>query len=108
MPVYKWSLVAAANASADSSINFAEGQAASTVNDSARAMMAAVAAWRTDFTGGLITTGTTTDYLLSTNSVYDSLADMDEALLCFTRMPAIPAMAGRRLPSTALRRRSST
>jgi hypothetical protein len=38
-----WSTTAASNSSADSSINWAEGQARSTVNDSARSMMAAIA-----------------------------------------------------------------
>jgi hypothetical protein len=38
-----WSTTAASNATADSSINWAEGQARSTVNDSARSMMAAIA-----------------------------------------------------------------
>ena len=43
-----WSTTAATNSSADSNINWAEGQAPSTVNDSARAMMAAVATWLRD------------------------------------------------------------
>lgn len=43
MSLWQWSTTAANNASADPSINWAEGQAPSTVNDSARAMMAAVA-----------------------------------------------------------------
>jgi hypothetical protein len=37
MSFFKWSKTAAANASADSTVNWAEGQAPSTVNDSARA-----------------------------------------------------------------------
>jgi len=41
MSFWKWSRTAANNATADGSINWAEGQAPSTVNDSARAMMAA-------------------------------------------------------------------
>ena len=40
MSFWKWSRTAANNATADGSINWAEGQAPSTVNDSARAMMA--------------------------------------------------------------------
>jgi len=38
-----WSATAATNATADSAVNWAEGQAPSSVNDSARAMMAAMA-----------------------------------------------------------------
>lgn len=45
MALYQWSTTAASNATADPSINWQEGQAPSTVNDSARAMMAAVATW---------------------------------------------------------------
>lgn len=41
-----WSGTAANNATSDATINWAEGQAPSTVNDSARAMMAALASWR--------------------------------------------------------------
>ena len=42
MTLYKWSQTAASNATADPdpSINWQEGQAPSSVNDSARAMMA--------------------------------------------------------------------
>ncbi|MDN7993585.1 tail fiber domain-containing protein [Burkholderia orbicola] len=43
MGLWNWSTTAANNATADPSINWQEGQAPSTVNDSARAMMAALA-----------------------------------------------------------------
>lgn len=45
MSLGQWSTTAANNATADPSINWQEGQAPSTVNDSARAMMAALATW---------------------------------------------------------------
>ncbi|WP_157639441.1 tail fiber domain-containing protein [Burkholderia ubonensis] len=45
MALWQWSITAANNATADPSINWQEGQAPSTVNDSARAMMAAIATW---------------------------------------------------------------
>jgi hypothetical protein len=48
MTLYKWSQTASSDASADSTINWAEGQAPSSVNDSARAMMAATAKYRDD------------------------------------------------------------
>jgi hypothetical protein len=48
MALWQWSTTAANNATADPSINWQEGQAPSTVNDSARAMMAAIAAWFAD------------------------------------------------------------
>jgi hypothetical protein len=46
--VYDWSTTPATNATADPNINWAEGMLPSQVNDSARATMAAVAAWRQD------------------------------------------------------------
>lgn len=45
MSIDQWSTVAANNASGVTGVNWAEGQAPSTVNDSARAVMADVAAW---------------------------------------------------------------
>ena len=43
---YLWSRTAASNSTADSNVNWAEGQAPSSVNDSARAMMASLAGYR--------------------------------------------------------------
>ncbi len=49
--IYSWSQTAASNNTADSTINWSEGQAPSTVNDSARAEMAVLAKWRDDMSG---------------------------------------------------------
>ena len=46
--VASWSTTAANNATADANVNWAEGQAPSTVNNSARAEMASVALYRDD------------------------------------------------------------
>lgn len=73
---YVWSATAASNSNADSTINWAEGQAPSSVNDSARAMMAALAKFFADSAGSLTTGGTSTAYTLTTNGVFDSLAHM--------------------------------
>jgi hypothetical protein len=62
MTLYKWSQTASADATADSTINWAEGQAPSSVNDSARAMMAATAKYRDDIAGAIVTTGSSTAY----------------------------------------------
>jgi len=76
LPFYNWSKTAASNATADSTVNWAEGQSPSSVNDSARAMMASIAGWRDDISGGLLTGGTSTAYTVTTNQVFDSLAHM--------------------------------
>ena len=78
--LHLWSKTAASNASADSSINWAEGQAPSTVNDSARAVMARVAEWRDDL-GGITTGGSSTAYTVTTNRVFASAAVMANAII---------------------------
>src|ERR1700742_5084984 len=83
MTLYKWSQTASADATADSSINWAEGQAPSTVNDSARAMMAAAAKYRDDVAGAIATAGTSAAYTLSSNQAFDSLANLDGKIVAF-------------------------
>lgn len=73
--VNKWSKTAATNATADGDIGWAEGQAPSTVNNSARAMMQGVANWRDDTGGQLTLAGGTTVYTLTTNSTNTAYAD---------------------------------
>lgn len=75
MTVWKWDQTAANNATADASINFRERQAPRTLNDSNRAMMAAVAKYRDDISGNLVTDGTSTAYTLTTNQGLTSLTD---------------------------------
>lgn len=71
--IWVWAKSAGSNSTADAGINWAEGQAPSTVNDSARGMMAAVANWRDD-TGGVTTTGSANAYSVTTNSGFTALA----------------------------------
>lgn len=81
---YKWSRTAASNATADSNINFAEGQAPSSVNDSARALMASAAGYRDDIAGAIATGGTSTAYTVTSYQVFDSLANMSGHVIAFT------------------------
>lgn len=76
-----WSTTAATNSTADPAVNWAEGQAPSSVNDSARAMMASVAKWRNDLYG-LTTAGTSTAYTVTTNATYVNAAAMSNAVFC--------------------------
>jgi len=81
---YLWSQTAASNATADSSINFAEGQSPSSVNDSARALMASTASYRDDISGALTTGGTSTAYTITSNQAFNSLANMSGKVIAFT------------------------
>lgn len=81
--VWKWSLTAGANGSADPHINFSEGMAPSAVNDSARAMMAALSQYRDDISGSVTTGGTATAYTLATNQGLPS-TPTDGQLIAFT------------------------
>jgi hypothetical protein len=83
MSFWKWSRTAGTNATADGSINWAEGQAPSSVNDSARAMMAAAAKFRDDISGAITTGGTSSAYTVTSYQVFDSLAHLDGQMIAF-------------------------
>jgi microcystin-dependent protein len=83
MAFFSWSKTAASNASADATINWAEGQPPASVNDSARAMMARLAEYRDDSSGLLATAGTSTAYTLTTNQGLAS-TPTDGQLIAFT------------------------
>lgn len=84
MTLYKWSQTASSDATADSTINWAEGQAPSSVNDSARAMMAATAKYRDDIAGAIVTGGTSTAYTVSSYEAFDTLAHLNGQMIAFT------------------------
>src|SRR5579863_5461414 len=84
MTLYKWSQTASADANADSTINWAEGQAPSSINDSARAMMAATAKYRDDIAGAILTAGISTAYTLASFQVFDTLAHLNGQMVAFT------------------------
>jgi hypothetical protein len=84
MTLYKWSQIAASNATADGLVNWQEGQAPSSVNDSGRAMMAAVAKYRDDVSGVIVTSGTSTAYAVSSFEAFDTLAHLSGKTIAFT------------------------
>lgn len=79
--LYSWSQTAATNSTADSTINWAEGQAPSSVNDSARAMMAILAKARDDWAGVkpsnnvMLTSGAADALTLTTNGSIAALTN---------------------------------
>lgn len=75
MTMFTWSQTAASNATADSTINWAEGQAPSTINDSARAMMASLAKYRDDTAGIVTTGGSSTAYTVTSNQTLTTLTN---------------------------------
>lgn len=84
MTLYKWSQTASADATADSTINWAEGQSPASVNDSARGMMAAIAKYRDDTAGAIATSGTSTAYAVNTYQVFQSLSQLNGQVVAFT------------------------
>lgn len=84
MTLYKWSQTASADATADGTINWAEGQSPSSINDSARAMMAATAKYRDDIAGAIVTGGTSTAYSVTSYQVFDTLAHLGGQMIAFT------------------------
>ncbi|MEW6150096.1 MAG: phage tail protein [Bradyrhizobium sp.] len=84
MTLYKWSQTASTDATADSTINWAEGQSPSSVNDSARAMMAAIAKYRDDTAGAIVTTGTNSAYAVNSYQVFQSFSHLNGQIIAFT------------------------
>ena len=85
MTFWKWSRTGSLNATADApSINWAEGQAPSTVNDSARNMMASAAKFRDDISGAITTGGSSSAYSVTSYQGFDTLANMNGAMIAFT------------------------
>jgi hypothetical protein len=76
--IQNWSTTAADNDDADATISWVENQVPSTVNNSARAMMAAVAAWRDAMGGAKTSGGAANAYTLTTGL---SLAAYSNGLL---------------------------
>lgn len=90
-----WDTTASNNSSADPAVNWAEGQAPSTVNNSARGMMASVAEWRDDLYGRT-TSGSSTAYTVTTGATFASASAMSGAVFCIiphTTSGASPTLA---------------
>jgi len=84
MTLYRWSQTASVDATVDPTINWSEGQAPSSINDSARAMMAATAKFRDDIAGAIVTGGSGVTYTVTSYQGFDSLASMNGKMIAFT------------------------
>ena len=84
MTLYKWSQTAGNNATADPSINWQEGQAPSSVNDSGRAMMASIAKHRDDVAGAIVTGGTANAYTVTSYEAFDAPIRLNGQIIAFT------------------------
>ncbi len=73
--IWDWSTTAASNGNADAGINFAEGQAPSTVNDSARQVMGREAELLKDLGGGIAAAGTANALTLTAASAFTAYKD---------------------------------
>lgn len=73
--VYDWSLIATNNANADSNINWAEGQPPSSVNNSARVMMARIKELLNDLGGVAVAAGSANAVTVSASSAITAYAD---------------------------------
>lgn len=83
MPLWSWSKTANNNSNADPTINYEIGMAPFAVGSSARSSMAAVAQYRDDIAGSIVTTGTSTAYIVASNSGFDTLAHLNGQVLAF-------------------------
>jgi len=72
--IFAWSITAADNDDADTAVPWAEGMVPGSVNNSARALMAAVARFRDDITGAVTTTGSAGSYAFTSRSDFTALA----------------------------------
>lgn len=81
--LWQWSTTAGLNGNADPTINWQEGMAPSAVNDSARAMMAAVAINIRDTSGQITSGGSTSALTLTTNTGFPSTASLNGQRITF-------------------------
>lgn len=80
---YNWSTTSNTNATADGTINWQEGQAPSSINDSARSMMSRLREWGNDIAGTITAGGTSTAFTVSSGQVFDSLAHLAGQVIGF-------------------------
>jgi hypothetical protein len=109
MTVFKWSTTAANNDDIDATINWQEGQSPASVNNSARAMMAAIAKWRADMLGTNSTGGSSTAYTATSSQGFTSLTSgVSITLFMHTTNGASPTLNVDGLGAKAIRSAGGT
>lgn len=104
-----WSTTAGSNNTADANINWREGMDPRQVNDSSRAMMAALAKFLDDINGTIATGGTSTAYTATTNEGWTSLVDgMTLALRMSATSGASPTLNVDNLGAVAIQQAAGT
>jgi hypothetical protein len=95
MAFWQWKTSAALNASADPSINMAEGMPPAQLNDGVRALMARAAENRDDTSGLLLTAGTSTAYTVTTNQGLSATPNDGQLIVVsfHTASGAVPTLA---------------
>jgi hypothetical protein len=86
MTFFKWSRIAANNATADSTCPFPEGMAASALNDGTRGMMAAASKYQDDIAGAIVTGGSSTAYTVFSYEGFDTRPHLDGQMIAFSRI----------------------
>lgn len=74
MAISDWSTTASSNGNSDANINWAEGQAPSTVNDSARSMMTRLKHWWNQLGGNITSGGSSNAYTLTSGESLSAYA----------------------------------
>lgn len=76
--IYNWSQTAASNATADDTINFAEFQKPSSLNDSCRALMARIAQFLSDAAPNRTSTGSANAYAVASDAAGATLTNCEQ------------------------------
>lgn len=107
--IYDWSIIAANNANSDTAINWAEGQAPSTVNNSARQLEARIAEYLADNGGALVAGGTANVITVTANSAFTAYQNgLILALRIATDNSAATTLNANGIGAKSVRRMAST